>query len=264
MDAADILQSLGLTPIEALAYTYLVANPSATGYRVARGIGKPTANVYRALEGLERKGAVLRDRSAAPLFRALAPDELLGRLEREFAERRSAAARELAALHAEPADESLYPLGGTDQVWSRARALLASAARIVLADASGDIVDALAADLAAARARGVRVVVIARGATAEDGVVTWTDARPRSVVRPPLRIVADAREALLAQFSPDATRVHDAVWTRSAVFAAAIHDAITTELFFLEVARGVDEGLSVNEVEQSFERCRRIRGDTGD
>ena len=72
MSIEKSLESLGLTQIEALAYAYLVANPSSTGYRVARGIGKPTANVYRALESLGRKGAVLQDRALTPSFRALA------------------------------------------------------------------------------------------------------------------------------------------------------------------------------------------------
>jgi HTH-type transcriptional regulator, sugar sensing transcriptional regulator len=247
MNPTDSLQQLGLTPMEALAYTYLVANPSATGYRVARGVGKPTANVYRALESLERKGAVIRDRSTAPLFRALAPQELLGQLEREFAQRKASAARELASLHAEKDDDRLYSLGTTAQVMDRARRLLTSARRIVLADVPGILAEKLAGEIEQARTRGTRVLVIAGGRV--------------DPLR--LRMVADGREALLADLSPDATRVRDALWTQSAVFAVTIHDALTTELFFLEVGRGVAEGLSVDEVEQAFERCREVRDGIG-
>ena len=244
MNVTTSLQLLGLTPMEALAYTYLVANPSATGYRVACGVGKPTANVYRALESLERKGAVIRDRSAAPLFRALAPHELLGQFEREFAERKASAAKELASLHADRDDERLDSLGTTEQVVDRARRLLATARRVVLADAPGDLIEKLSGDIKLARDRGIRVLVIEGD-------------------RPRLRLVADAREALLADLSPGATRVRDALWTQSLIFAATIHDALTTELFFREVGRGVAEGLSVDEVEQAFERCREIRDDIG-
>lgn len=267
MDAITSLQSLGLTPIEALSYTYLVANPSATGYRVARGIGKPTANVYRALESLERKGAVVRDRTATPLFRALPPEDLLGQLEREFVMRRSSASRELAILRADEADERLYSLGSIDHVMSRARILLAAARRIVLADAPADVVESIAEEVRDARARGTRVVVIARGAT--DGEPsgkhgdTWVEEGSRRGDGHALRMVADAREALLASFTLDAKRVRDAVWTRSALFCATIHDALTTELFFLQVARGASDGLSVDEVERAFEKCREIRGGSG-
>ncbi len=249
--------------MEALAYTYLVANPSATGYRVARGVGKPTANVYRALESLERKGAVIRDRSAAPLFRAIAPQELLGQLEREFVERKASAARELASLHADKDDERLYSLGSVEQVVDRGRRLLASARRIVLADAPGDLIESLADGIAQARGRGIRVLVIEQDRLVDARDAVPTQAGRRRGAQPRLRMVADAREALLAELSPDVTRVREALWTQSAIFAATIHDALTTELFFLEVARGVAEGLSVDEVEQAFERCREIRDDSG-
>lgn len=262
MNPKNSLHQLGLTSIEALAYTYLVANPAATGYRVARGVGKPTANVYRALESLERKGAVVRDRSAAPLFRALAPQELLGQLEREFAERKASAARELALLHADKGDERLYSLGTAEQVVDRARRLLASAQRVVLADAPIDFTARLADGLEQARGRGIRVLVIEGGRDAGAQAGSAQDGR-RRVVGPRLRMVADAREALLADLSPDATRVREALWTHSAIFAATIHDALTTEWFFLEVGRGLAEGLSVDEVEQAFGRCREIRDDIG-
>jgi len=265
MNQKTSLQELGLTPMEALAYTYLVANPSATGYRVARGVGKPTANVYRALESLERKGAVVRDRSAAPLFRAMAPHELLGQLEREFTERKASAARELASLHADKDDERLYSLGTTEQLMDRARRLLASARRVVLADAPGDLIEKLADEIERARGRGIHVLVIAGGWPVDARAAASAQTPRRRVVQSTtrLRMVADAREALLADLSLDATRVREAFWTQSAIFAATIHDALTTELFFLEVGRGVAEGLSVDEVEQAFERCREIRDDIG-
>jgi hypothetical protein len=127
----------------------------------------------------------------------------------------------------------------------RARRVLGSAQRIVLADAPGMLAEKLAGEIEQARARGTRVLMIAGG----------------RVDPPRLRMVADGREALLAELSPDGVR--DALWTQSTIFAVTIHDALTTELFFLEVGRGVSEGLSVDEVEQAFERCREIRDGIG-
>jgi len=263
MKAIEALQNLGLTPIEAAAYSYLVANPSATGYRVARGIGKATANVYRALEGLERKGAVLRDRSAVPQFRAVAPDDLMTALEHEFAVRRQTAVRALAELHAEESDERHYALSSPEQVMNRARILLAAARRIVLLDAPADDVETLTGEIADARSRGVRVVAIVRGTTKDAHADTFLDERPRRGGRAPLRMVADAREAVLAAVSMDRARVRDAVWTRSPLFAGTLHDALTSELFLLSVGKGVEEGLSVDDVESAFERCRDLRAGSG-
>jgi hypothetical protein len=137
MSIEKSLESLGLTQMEALAYAYLVINPSSTGYRVARGIGKPTANVYRALESLGRKGAVLQDRATTPSFRALSPDDLLARLEHDFMQRKGAAAEKLASLQPDEGDERIYALNSPDQVLTRARIVLASSRRLVLVDAFG-------------------------------------------------------------------------------------------------------------------------------
>ena len=262
MNVAQCLEALGLTPIEALAYAYLVAAPSVTGYRVARGIGKPTANVYRALEGLERKGAVTRDRSPVPLFRAVSPDELLNRLEQEFSRRRSAAARELASLHADESDERFYTVTDPDQLAGRARLMLAAARRVVLIDGPADVVDALHESVRDARDRGVRVVVIARGKATDAHPDTRSDTVARRGERPPLRMVADAREALMGLLSADGTRARDAMWTRSRLFATTLHEALTTECFYLQVGRDAIDGLSADEVERSYERCREIRGDS--
>ena len=239
MKSARALEALGLTQMEALAYTYLVANPSSTGYRVARGIGKPTANVYRALESLERKGAVIHDRSATPSFRALSPGDLLTRFEHEFRERRTLAERELAALRPDEGDERFYALSALEPVLARVRLMLASARRLVWLDAPAEIAVLLAPEIQRERARGVRVVVESPA--------------------PVLRVVADAREALLAALSADNTRVRDAVWTRSTLFARTMHEALASNLLYAKIAAGLTDGLSVDEIEGAFEACRELR-----
>jgi hypothetical protein len=72
-------------------------------------------------------------------------------------------------------------------------------------------------------------------------------------------MVADAREALVASLSHEGAAVHDAVWTRSASFARTLHRALTAELFLAMVESGLEDGLSVDEVETAFDRCRKLR-----
>jgi sugar-specific transcriptional regulator TrmB len=254
------LEALGLTHLEALAYACLVASPASTGYKVSKAIGKPTANVYRALEGLERKGAVTNDRGSPPLYRAVAPDELFDQLEREFMDRREIAAQALASLAIEPDtdDDGIFALKSADQVTGRARVLLAAARRVVLMDAAPDAIDGLADAVNDTRARRVRVIVLTRGASgdAHDDTIVDTDAHRGS--KGTLRIAADAREALIATIAPDGT-ARDAIWTRSAPLARTLHDAIANEAFFVLVEQGLRDGLSVDEMEEAFERCRLVR-----
>jgi sugar-specific transcriptional regulator TrmB len=265
MNVEKSLESLGLTQIEALAYTYLVANPSSTGYRVARGIGKPTANVYRALESLGRKGAVLQDRAATPSFRALAPDDLLARLEHDFMKHKTAAAAKLASLEPDAGDERIYALNSPDQVMTRARIVLASARRLVLIDGFSTLVAPIADAMAETRARNVRVLLRlrARRGTETDTMPshrdTLTDTPPAPGTLPSLRIVSDAREVMLAAFDRDETRTREAFWTRSSFIARSFHDALTAEHCCARIEAMMADGLSVDEVEAVFDEWRNVR-----
>ena len=262
MKIEESLEALGLTHMEALAYAYLVANPSSTGYRVARGIGKPTANVYRALESLHRKGAVLQDRAVTPSFRALAPGDLLARLEAEFNQKKSRAARELASLQPEKEDERVYALRGADQVLAKARILLASARKLVLVDTVSSVAGRLTGDFGDARKRGTRVLLRVR---AIDGNVdsarehrdTFVDAVAPSGSHTSVRVVADARETLVAWFD-DHGDVQDAFWTRSPLLARTMHEAMTSERCCAQIDVKMADGLSVDEVEEIFEEWRRL------
>jgi sugar-specific transcriptional regulator TrmB len=268
MDIEDSLESLGLTQIEALAYAYLVANPSSTGYRVARGIGKPTANVYRALESLGRKGAVLQDRAATPAFRALSPDDLLARLEDQFMQRKARAARDLSALQPDEGDERMYSLKSFDQVIVRARILLASTRRVTFVDAAHDVAAMLVTEIQDARQHGARLLLRSRPVplfaepTPNRAVAEHRDTII-DAIRPPgtppsLRIVSDAREVLLAWFSLEGGKVREALWTRSAFIARATHEALASERLCLQIELGMADGLSVDEVEASFEERRSL------
>ncbi len=255
------LEALGLTRLEALAYSYLVANPATTGYKVSKGIGKPTANVYRALESLERKGAVRNDRASPPLFRAVPPAELLDQLEREFMDRREIASQALESLSAgaDIDDDGMFALVTAQQVLGRARILLTAARRLALVDAEPNVFVQLTDTIDDARAHGVRVVVRVRGSVDADHTDTTVDAAPGADTAGALRIAADAREALLATIVADGTGVRDAIWTRSSLFARTLHEALATDAFYGQVERGLADGLSVDELEGFFERCRRIR-----
>src|SRR5262249_42168099 len=96
--AATALADLGFTALEAEIYLLLLAESPATGYRIAQRLAKPTANVYKGLESLEQKGAVLVGEGAGRLARAIEPDELLAQVERRFHSRRERAANALAGV----------------------------------------------------------------------------------------------------------------------------------------------------------------------
>ena len=89
------LVELGFSEGEAAAYVLLLQHSPATGYRVARSIGRSFSNAYQILELLERRGAVLVETGERRLYRAIPIEELLDQMERAFKTRRRQAAEAL-------------------------------------------------------------------------------------------------------------------------------------------------------------------------
>lgn len=230
----NALRSLGLSEIEAMVYAYLVSGGPSTGYRISHAIDKPTANTYKAIASLQQWGAVLVDDGDNRLVRAVPPDEWLAGLERRALRQREAARAALASAVRDDGDERVYTLRDRGQVLERARAMLARARMIVVADVFPAPLAALGDDLAAAAARGVRIVVKAYAEVAIAGVevIAATDSDRALAAWPgqQLSLVVDAEEHLLALFDADLAQVKQAVWSRSAFLSCLQHNHVAMEL----------------------------------
>ena len=157
-DPTALLVELGLNELEARVYADLLREPRSTGYRVAKTLGKPAANVYKALESLESKGAVVVEDGTSRRFQPVPADEFLDRLERRFTRRRRAAAEALAHLPGPSGDDRIYQVRSADEVLDRCRRMISAAHRIVLLDIFPEPLEELRPEIEAAVTRGVEVV----------------------------------------------------------------------------------------------------------
>jgi len=57
------LNSFGFTNTESEIYLILLRQPDLTGYRIAKLMNKQASNIYKALESLKIKGAIIYDES---------------------------------------------------------------------------------------------------------------------------------------------------------------------------------------------------------
>src|SRR4051812_7356647 len=158
-ETIEALTALGFTGLEAEVYTALLREAPTTAYRVAHTLGKPAANVYKAVVSLEHKGAVIVDDGESRVCRAVAPDELLARLARTFSDQRERAARALARVRDTSADDRVYQMRSRDQVFERARQMLDRATQVAVLDVFPEPLETLRPDLERALARGVEVAV---------------------------------------------------------------------------------------------------------
>ncbi|MCK5171620.1 MAG: hypothetical protein KAQ75_17205, partial [Bacteroidales bacterium] len=78
----EILIDIGFNRLEAEVYMHLLTHPPSTAYKIGKLINKPTANVYKAIDALSKKGAVLIEDNKNKLCKAVNPDEFLKLYER--------------------------------------------------------------------------------------------------------------------------------------------------------------------------------------
>lgn len=248
--AAHPLVALGFTALEADIYSLLLEEEApATGYRVAQALRKPASNIYKALESLESKGAVMVDEGESRLCRPIPPEELLSRLERRFRDQREEASRTLAALSTPSTDDRVYQLRSADQVFERCRSMLSRAEQVALVDAFPLPIRILRANLEVAAARGVKVAIKAYTPAAVEGAMVSVDPRGHEIFErwrgQWINVVIDGREHLIAFLGADGREVHQAIWTGSAYLSWMYHTGLSSEMIADALERGLDDGLTV-------------------
>lgn len=245
------LMSLGFTSLEAQVYTFLLQEPAVTGYRIAQALRKPAPNIYKAIESLETKGAVLVDEAKSRLCRPVPPEELLGHLERRFREDRGKAARLLSGVSAPPNDDHVYTLRSPDQVMERARRMLSRCQDVALVDAFPVPLAELAKDIAGTAGRGVPVAVKAYQPVDIEGARVIVDPRATDAFeRWPgqwINVVVDGSEHLIAFLSKDGTKVRQAVWSGSAYLSWVYHCGLASEITLDAVERRLGDGANADD-----------------
>ena len=222
-----LMLELGFNELEAEVYLHLLPNPPATAYAVGKAIGRPTANVYKAVDALARRGAVLIEEGGNRQCRAVPVAEFLRQARASFSELTAEAEKRLGALQSAPPDERVYRIESADQVFERARTMLeTTVGKIAIVDAFPGALERLRSSVEKAAARGVEVFVEAYAPIKLKGAkvafAAATAAAPGYWGAEQLNVVVDGREHLLALLGLDCKHVHQAVWSRS-LYLSCIH-----------------------------------------
>jgi hypothetical protein len=254
---------LGITELEATVYAFLVRHSPATGYRVAQAIGKPIANTYKAIESLQRKGAIVVDRTGSRLCRAVPPDEVLERVERTFRQRHGEATRALRRLPLAGRDDGVYGLTSREQVFDRCRKMLDQAGAVVLLDLFPQPLLELSSAIEGCAARGVLVGVQVYRPAALEGVETVVSASGSIALAKWkgswLNCVIDGAELLMAFLSDDGVTVYQAIWSRSPFLCWAYQSALAGELLASRLQAAVASGWPEDRIRETIARFGRFR-----
>lgn len=221
------LIDLGLNQLEAEVYTTLLTHEPMTGYRIGQILGRPTANVYKALASLAQKGAVLIEEGQNRLYRPVPTAEFLQHLETSFQQKKERAGEILTQLKADSSDDRIYQLDSVPLIVARACSMLDKCEKVAVVDAFPKLLTAVRPTIEAALTRGVNVLIQAYAPIEIPGaniVQTYLSAENLADWKSQqLNLVIDAQECLLALVNNELTQVHQALWSQSIYLSFVLH-----------------------------------------
>ncbi len=256
------LMELGFTRLEADIYAFLLNASPATGYRISQAIGKPAANVYNALQSLEKKGAALVEETAARRCRAVPVEELAARMHRRFLDTKTSFETAFSGSDPAQGDNRIYPLRSGEQVFEKCRHMLDAAREVVLIDAFPGALGALKGEIEKAASRHVRVAVNAYMPVQIRGVLLFE--RPdgaRVIARWPgewINMVKDGEEYVQALLEGNLRGVIQAVWSGSPYLSWVYYSALMSELELGGLKRRIAEGAGIAGLREYVESCERF------
>lgn len=252
------IEALGFTSTEADCYLHLLQHGEGTGYAIAKGLGRPAAQVYTALESLLGKGAVLATDGEPRRWLALEPGVLLAQLERAFGARLREAARALAEVPSSGTAASVFRLQTTAQVEERLKQMLEAAQDVVLVDAFPAVLGRILPELLACARGGVRVAVKSYAECPEAELEVYRPADAASIVRDVpgqvLQCAVDGEQFLAALFDEELSEVRSAMWSADPLIAGLQHNGLACELGYTRFGRLVHEGADAGELASVADR----------
>lgn len=261
---SEALVALGMTPLEAEAYAFLVRVGASTGYRIAQGIGRPAGNLYKSLEALESKGFVLSaDEHDGRLYRAVPVSEIGSSVVRRLERAAAQAAHELATTEAPQPDDRLYAIVDLDAALERARAMIAGASDFVLMTACPVFMEELAAALAEASARHVAVGIKAFAPIEIAGTHVVLDARGERAWREGpgqwMSMSADGSSMLNVLVDREGHTLQTAHWSENAMLNWQMYTGLSTNVLLAEAEALIARGVAGPEVMRALDAMHRLQ-----
>lgn len=238
------LQQLGLNQLEAEVYLYLLSNNQMTAYKVGKSINKPTANVYKAIDSLSKKGAVIIESNKNKHCKAVPPNEFLSHYEKNILAKTKKLKTSLNNLEENHYDEKTYSIESVPLVFERFKTLLKNAKVIAVIDAFPKALDEVLDDIKEAIKRGVAIYIqvyepikikgadIATSFIGQKALEHWQSQQ--------LNAIIDGEEYLVALMNNSLTHVIQASWSNNYFMACSLHAGRMHEQTILKISEKIN------------------------
>jgi predicted transcriptional regulator len=260
--AIQHLVELGFSEGEATAYVFLLQHSPATGYRVARSIGRSFSNAYQILESLERRGAVLVEAGDRRLYRAIPIEELLDQMERAFKARRRQAAEALKEVPVRGSDLGIYELKTVAAVYEHCFRMLKECEERALMELFPEPLEVLGEAVQEAAARGVVVAARIHQPAELKGVhVILSPYGPENLRvygAQWLTLYVDGRQYLQANLMSGGGGLHHAVWSENPYLARALYNYVNSDLHHYAFQPYLKKATSIEELRRAYEELQEV------
>lgn len=230
MTPTQHFQALGFTQLESDIYLYLLRHGLSTGYSIAKGIQKPAANVYKALDTLAVKGGIVSAQGSNKAFNAIHWQELLDNHKKQFDTHIDTLSEQLKSVARQDVDEQVYQIDNCDQVIETTLRMLDGADSVILGDVEPEAIPIFDDALQAAAARGVEVRVKTYQPIKIAGVHTTLRRHGPDIHQKSADVAfslcCDGHQFVTAMLSKDKKSVIQAFQSHSALMNLTIHTNI--------------------------------------
>lgn len=266
MNATDALVPFGFTALESQIYGFLLGESPATGYRIAQGINKPVANVYKAIESLAGKQAVIVEASKSRECRPVAAEELFARLQREFESNQKAAKEALSKASGKGEREPLYPVRSRTDLTNRAVEAVQAAEKSIVVQSTKGALAPLETALRAAIARGVSVAVQSDSAVGLDAATSIGPMSSEDTIAcwPGELLCVSVDGSVFAFGLVDRWgNVVQGLHGRSKLVALLLHEGMAAGICLAELHEKIEEGAGTKRLNRTLAGMRRASGTPG-
>ena len=244
-------QTLGFTQLESEIYLYLLKNGVSTGYSIGKGINKPAANVYKALDTLCQKGGVISASGNNKMFNAVDWHTLLDNHKKRFEQTIDQLSEQLENIVQPDIDEQIYQMDNRDQVVESTIKMINEAHTMLLADIEPDALPLLSNALVNAAKRGVEVRVKLYEDAELPGVIKTLRRHGTPIHNKAddvaFSISCDGSQFVLAMLSKDKNNVIQAFQSQSALMSMTMH----TQILYGQVLTDLKDFLKNDQLEQA-------------
>ena len=251
------LIKLGFNRLEAEVYLTLTRESPLTGYRIAQILNKAAANTYKALESLEKKGAVVAEETpTVKQYAAIPVSDYLDQLESGLRNDRKFLEESLRDINYSLSGDKIYMLQTLDQVLEKCSKMLENAWHSVIVDAFPPMLAKISHMLEKAAGNGVNIIVNAYEPVEVKNCRVIVKSNAAKVLTlwsgDWMNIAVDGREYLITALEKDGTLQH-AIWSNSPYLSFFVFNGFRYEMLFSALSSKIPKDQKNEILNSAFE-----------